>query len=299
MFKIVPKADQNKWKLSSEMADYANQMFEEHLSDNDVKEKVLVDYPVPSNLDQVKTLDDFMKALLNNSSACKKDSLLERIQQKIVDVMGPFSKLWKGLEDVLNTKGEDPVEVPVGDLVDFAEKCVLLLGEVSNGLTYLRRSNALQYLMKDTKQVKAILREKSELLQKHDDQLFGKKFLSHIIEAEKSKKKSLEVFDSKFSSQHQDTKKRPFRHGPSPQGSSGGGRYFFQNYKHGGGHQHRPNNNGRPRYGHNKAASSSFTAPGNNTSSTENCTSKGSISSRDTRAHIGTRTPVNKKFIYW
>ena len=39
-----------------------------------------------------------------------------------------------------------------------------------------------------------MLREKVYLLQKHDGDLFGKKFRSHITETTKSKKQAMEMF---------------------------------------------------------------------------------------------------------
>ena len=86
--------------------------------------------------------------------------------------MGPFSKLWNGLEDVRKRQGTQ-IQVPVEDLLQFAEKSVVLLGQASNGLSYLRRFNILQNLMKDSRKVKTLLREKFTLLQKHDENLFN------------------------------------------------------------------------------------------------------------------------------
>ena len=48
--------------------------------------------------------------------------------------------------------------------------------------------------MKDPRKAKTLLKEKTALLQEDEGHLFGKKFRSHIIETERSKKKSLEVF---------------------------------------------------------------------------------------------------------
>ena len=48
--------------------------------------------------------------------------------------------------------------------------------------------------MKDPRKAKALLKEKTALLQEDEGHLFDKKFHSHIIEIEHSKKKSLEVF---------------------------------------------------------------------------------------------------------
>ena len=61
-------------------------------------------------------------------------------------------------------------------------------------------------------------------MQKDEGHLFGKKFRSHIIEIERSKKKSLEIFKGN------NEKNTPFRKGPLPYQNrpQGGGRYYYK-----------------------------------------------------------------------
>ena len=73
----------------------------------------------------------------------------------------------------------------------------------------------LKTLIKDSKKAKTILKEKVDLLQKGDQNLFGKKFRSHIVETECSKKRTLEVFSGGSCSAPPPAKK-PFRTSPSP-----------------------------------------------------------------------------------
>ena len=95
-------------------------------------------YPVPSIMDKVKTLNDFVKALLNNNACLSWDSSLERIQQKVLHVMGPMATLWKGLEDIQKSHDEQ-MNVPVDNFVILVERCIPLLGQASNNLTYYTR----------------------------------------------------------------------------------------------------------------------------------------------------------------
>ena len=75
--------------------------------------------------------------------------------------------------------------------------------------------------------MKNILKEKADLLQKGDQNLFGKMFRSHVVETQRSKKRTLEVFSGGNRSVPPPTKK-PSRTGPSPNsnklygGNSGG-----------------------------------------------------------------------------
>ena len=107
---------------------------------------------------------------------------MKKFQQKILDVLGPLSRLWKGLQD-FKSAPDDTVPVRVENHIKLIEKTVLPLGQVSNSILYSRR---LQIIKKEF-----ILKEKADLLQKGDQNLFGKKFRSHIVGTERSKKRTL------------------------------------------------------------------------------------------------------------
>ena len=74
---------------------------------------------------------------------------MEKFQQKILDVLGPLSRLWKGLEDIKNAP-DDTVPVPVEDHINLIEQTVLL-GQASNSIFYSRRLQILKTLIKDQK----------------------------------------------------------------------------------------------------------------------------------------------------
>ena len=175
------------------MADYANLPFKNHIPDKDINEKIFTENPVPSNLQEVLALDDFVKTLLVSQTVITTDHQMEKFQEEILQVMGPLSRLWKGLEDVQNESSE-AVEVPVDTFATLIEQTTLLLGQASLSVSYARRLNILKTLLKDPRKAKTLLKEKTALLQEDEGHLFGKKFRSHIIETERSKKKSLEVF---------------------------------------------------------------------------------------------------------
>ena len=77
---------------------------------------------------------------------------------------------------------------------------------------YTRRLQILKTSIKDPKKAKSILKD---LLQKDDQNLLGKKFRLHVVETERSKKRTLEVFSSRDCSTPPAAKK-PFLKGPSP-----------------------------------------------------------------------------------
>ena len=96
----------------------------------------------------------------------------------------------KGLEVIRKAPSHVTVEVLVDKFVTLAEEAILLLSQASLSVSYTRRPNILKMIMKDPRRVKAILRENENILKESETHLFGKKFRSHMIEIEKSRKKS-------------------------------------------------------------------------------------------------------------
>ena len=190
------------------MANYANKYFEEYLPEDSLKEVILCQNPVPDNLDNVKKLDDFLRDILKEKRKTNKqniENVLEKLQRKTVDVMGPLSKLWNILEGAKGAE-EDALQISINDLLHYVEQTVLLLKQSSNAITYHRRLNVLGSVMNSQYQVKSMLKEKASLLQKHEEYLFGKKFRNHIADTIKSKKQTKEIFI-----EH----KKPFSFSPS------------------------------------------------------------------------------------
>ena len=105
---------------------------------------------------------------------------MDKFQKKTLYVLGPFSSLWKGLEDIKNAP-DDTVPVLVGDHIKLIEQAVLLLGQVSNSILYSRRLQILKTLIKNPKNAKTILKEIADLLKKGDENLFGKEFRSMLL----------------------------------------------------------------------------------------------------------------------
>ena len=55
------------------------------------EEQLLTENPVLSNLEQVKTLDDFIRSLLSSQTVMTSDLHMERFLGKILEVMSPLS----------------------------------------------------------------------------------------------------------------------------------------------------------------------------------------------------------------
>ena len=64
------------------MAKYANTHFETYVKEADIKQQVLVENPMPDNLEQVKKLNDFVHYILKG-----------KYKQKDLNMDGTFEKL--------------------------------------------------------------------------------------------------------------------------------------------------------------------------------------------------------------
>ena len=62
-FRVILKGEEFKWNLPYSMAGYANNHFNSYIPGKDIEEQLLTENPVPSNLQQVKTLDYFIRSL--------------------------------------------------------------------------------------------------------------------------------------------------------------------------------------------------------------------------------------------
>ena len=56
-----------------------------------------MEYLIPSDVDQPQTVDDFIVPLMPKNKTTG-DLSLEKVQQKIVNIMGPLARVWKALE---------------------------------------------------------------------------------------------------------------------------------------------------------------------------------------------------------
>ena len=119
------------------MVEYVSRHFNASIPDKDIEEQLLTENPLPSNLQQVRPLDNLIRSLLLPSqTVTTSDHQMERFQGKILDVMGPLSRLWKGLEDLRKASPDEAVEVSVDKFVTIVEQVILLLGQASFSIIY-------------------------------------------------------------------------------------------------------------------------------------------------------------------
>lgn len=70
-----------------------NLRFKHYIPDKDIREKILMEIPVSSNLQKVPLLSNIVKKLLALQTAISTNHQLEKFQEKILHVMRPLSRL--------------------------------------------------------------------------------------------------------------------------------------------------------------------------------------------------------------
>ena len=155
---------------------YADSHFNRYVQERDLKESILTENPVPSNITEVKKLDEFMSHHLqenNQTSVCTLETTLEKIQKKNIDIMGPLSKVWHALESA-TTAPDDEADLNIEDLLNLVQQTVLLVGQTNNTISYHRWLSALAGALKSFSHAKSMTKDKSTLLQNSGKELFGK-----------------------------------------------------------------------------------------------------------------------------
>ena len=84
-----------------------------------MNEKILTENPVSSNLQEVPQMV--------SQTVITSDNQMRKIQEKVLQVMGPLPRLWKGLGNVWNESSK-AAEVPVDTFATFIEQITLLIG---------------------------------------------------------------------------------------------------------------------------------------------------------------------------
>lgn len=235
-FKVTREEDAHKWSLPEELAEYANEASEQFIPDKELKEQIMFEAPRPSNLDAIKSLDETLVTILKrqNHQGYELDKTLKKIQEKVGDIMGPLSKVWKMVE-LVRTSGEEADLPNPEEVASAVEKSVTMVGQCLNMLTYERRKNVLTAISNvSTAQASQTLKDKASLLQMHDDDLFGKKYREHMTETNKNIKQDCMVVpppdkpSSSSGSKKRWFNKKPFRGGPSHFKTNGGGRTEYK-----------------------------------------------------------------------
>ena len=123
----------------------------------------------------------------NKTFMPEKDRDLERIQNRIRDVMGPLSSVWDAVEKYRTSTDDDAEQIDVDGMADALQKSVMLLSQASNSVAYQRRMETLKSFV-DQKAAKNILKQNRDNFEGSTKHLFGSDFKSVLKSAVKESK---------------------------------------------------------------------------------------------------------------
>jgi len=241
-FRIIASKDQCKWSLPEDLASYCNEHLNSFFSKEDLEENILIENPIPDNVQGVQSLDEIVSMLLSSNEKHLDASLL-KIQQNVTNIFGPLCRVWSQIEQVDKSEEAD-LSLPV--IKELVEKTVLLTAQSINSVMYQRRLFALNAIEKDSKKAASQLKQKADVLKQSSPLLFGKDFHEYLTEAAKMGKKIKELQNAlRPQSSSQWSSRTPFRKNPSSsRRNDGGQRLLFR----------REDNNKKP-YGKNSKKS--------------------------------------------
>ena len=151
-----------------------------HVSEKDIREKILAINPIPYNVKGTQKLDEYIKELLSDSkklSTLNQEKALKGTQEKVASILGPLTRLWSIMEAEREALADDD-EATSGhmEMATLFEQSILLIGQAFNAITYHRRLNILNTIIDNSIKLKEILKERSlDLDDMENPYLFGEK----------------------------------------------------------------------------------------------------------------------------
>ena len=119
-FQTCSSQSQYEWILSEDMLLYTLKQFHSFIPDAEIEDSILKYNPIPSNEPPPAPLDEFLRGVLEENhrySQMQEDKLLQKMQQTVLNVLGPMSKMWQKFEDPTQCR-TDRVGI---DLCEFKE----------------------------------------------------------------------------------------------------------------------------------------------------------------------------------
>ena len=201
---IVTEEEEMSWELDPQLSEFFQRYCKTHIPESDIKEK-MKDYPLPTNVDFVPKLDQYMIDTLKDEKhglAVDQDADLKTIQQFIQGVMGPFGVAWYTVEMArIGT-----MELDLETLGDQMQKAAILLGHAMQKVSWFRRVNVLSRLSKNSDATRLLKQDevKKIFMSNDTNDLFGKEFDKHLEVENTSRKNILAALKPK-----QQAKKKP------------------------------------------------------------------------------------------
>ena len=189
LLNIREKKEVNVYKLNKGLEGHFRLYSNIYKNEKTLEDNILIEHPVPSNVKKARVLDPVVEALLkkkNGNNTITRDSSLVKAQDKVINVMGPFSKAWSLCEEAMQDqqRGKENIDIPVQTIVEHMRQSALLLGQAVVSLNHIRRFSVLTNLHSN-KQAGTTLKAHQDLLELDRHELFGPEFRDEQAELRK------------------------------------------------------------------------------------------------------------------
>ena len=186
MFHVQTDEEKHEHNLSKKLLKYADHYLKKFIPDKELKDSILTENPVPKNFMKVPSLDVFIRDTMKEERRNHEltlDSILENVQDKTRDVLGPLSRVWAYLQEVTSDHEDEDgsIQVDLDLLLTHIQKTILILTQALNTMTYHRR-----FIIMAQTEAKSILKEKADILNEKDC-LLGKDFRNQVMKILKPK----------------------------------------------------------------------------------------------------------------
>ena len=127
--------------LAKQLKKWAKAKVLKQISDQEVKESILENNPVPRNFLFRQKLDDYLLEIL--SEAGKKDEIfsdrsLMKEQENLTNIMGPLGRLWVHLDHL---KKDNEGVIDLIKLLELVKQYAILVGQYHSRGSCFRRQN--------------------------------------------------------------------------------------------------------------------------------------------------------------
>ena len=174
-FHFKDKKTKYQFKLSKDLAKWANDQITTFTPDKTIDDEILLKNQVPTNISGVPTVDAFVEDLLKERGRkdVTFDASLQRLHKKIRDVFGPLSKIWEVVHAVTENLVSQK-ELNFNNLAELLQQTVIVLSQAINAVTFHRRRTLLRGLIgDDQKSTQWIKSTYQEQLKTSKEVLFG------------------------------------------------------------------------------------------------------------------------------
>ena len=158
-FELKPENIENEWNLPTQLASYVKKYMSTHISEKDIREKILATNPIPHNVKGTQKLDEFFKELLSDSkklSTLNQEKTLKGTQKKVASILAPLTRLWNIMEAELEALLDNDDEATSGhmEIATLFERRIILIGQAFNEIAYHRLLNILNTLIDNVIKIK-------------------------------------------------------------------------------------------------------------------------------------------------